>query len=680
MQEDLEKGLRDVVSSMVQRRTCLRFSLTLCHKGWEQLGPLARSFINVKSFFVFCAQAVTLDKAKQKLVVIGGNVSDQHWERFHVQLDCLLAWVWGHRLFDGVHLQAPAASGAASVALPAPPVAHSVVNTFGAYSPTNTNTNSFSPSITINVPSSDYNLNKTANTARRLSVPKTGIGVPLQHRISAFYPKEGKDTPLPIDLKSADPLDVLKHFNLKPLERDNQRSDFMNTFIADEARGFGCDIILGEQWFAAAKKRAEAAFEKAKGSGEIVLKSRGSKKKSKKREMEKLSNAIANIKTKQSKVAGPREDEDDKVRESPGESMRGNPAAPRPSSNSSKRLREEDGGADELRLYEEEDRGAWKQIESDKAQKKQSSGEVQDAESSESGKTLRAGENVNLEVCTKRVLKGFCSANGLAVSGSKQTLVARLNALFTMGMPRKDKVEEEEEELQPVEPGSGKTQSVGSNAPVGEGKTLVAKDTAGEGKTLVAKDTTGAKRGVAESASKAAVEVVGSAEGVERGDRVIVNWENKLYVVFVSSVPDEDDESGLFECKFSSGKRDNVFVTEEFLLQFPKKPEREFYKANHFVLYTDPKSSELLVAQLAKDVRLSFGADGLHIFKSTMEGKSNFVPLVDSDTQHGFNLRPADVVFDVFTDGSNILETDFVVTGFTFLGVHFAFEVSDSSS
>ncbi len=224
-------------------------------------------------------QRGTFVVAKEKLLRRQGpDVSDTAKQAFDDDLDFLIAWAWPLRA-SGVY------SGAQQPPQPPhPPTPAGMSMSIGSYSPSNSNV--FSPVLNIHVPSPSVAPN-VAHTLTRKSEKAYGSKSGEQHAVTAYFPKMEKGggqtekvVAAVVDLSDKSKVStaqVLKHFSLHPLERDNQRSSFINDFV-DAARKCNIHSILGAEWYAASAADARESFEKAKAEGLIKVKDRGKKK------------------------------------------------------------------------------------------------------------------------------------------------------------------------------------------------------------------------------------------------------------------------------------------------------------------------------------------------------------------------------------------------------------------
>ena len=143
----------------------------------------------------------------------------------------------------------------------------------------------FTPTVNITLPTPEH-VRRSEPLYTRPTQKVVGLEHGLQNAVTAYFPAvETGKTRKTIDLNEASVQEVLNHFNLPCLERDNQRSDFINKFVADAARKLSPPTAPGEVWSCATTEQGRQAFEAAKERGDLLLKNRG-KKKTGKRESE----------------------------------------------------------------------------------------------------------------------------------------------------------------------------------------------------------------------------------------------------------------------------------------------------------------------------------------------------------------------------------------------------------
>jgi hypothetical protein len=612
---------------------------------------LGESFVNVKSFFSFCSHQGSANEAAMKLLQLQNEAADARAKSaFALQLDFLLAEAWPLR-------HTAIASGAPLTSqLPAPQLVPAAPS-FGSYAPSNSISMGgyapvFTPTVNITLP--------TPEPARRAEPPYTrpvqkvvGLEPGLQNAVTAYFPKVGKEGAVPdtarkvLDLKNASVSDILSNFNLPSLERDNQRSDFINTFVADAARKLTVHTVLDSSWARATAEQARQAFETAKVQGDLTMRNRG-KKPAKKRENEEdvpheEIEALAEI---------PYQFEEYQLEEyaSPLKKAASVIKSPLPLATPVYSSESSSDGSSAPGI-------SMADLNSRKVGAGDGSRKVFGGEATSKKQKVVVVEDSLLSKWTKETLQNYLSENNLSKSGSKAVLLQRVQESMRLKEAAvKGKGEAHEEPMYDA----------------ATGKCLPMEDPPG-GKAVVLDPIEKEPEGSAQAEDqKRLAEPENGGDFVSGGgsfrvkEFVVAKYEDRLCRMEVKQIA--EDDSGLIGCHLY-GIEEDIWIAQDDLLSLPI-PRHINYEKGHFVLhFFDSSRPDYRVGRLDENVQLTVIGSEVKVFKARVDGKTNFVRIQDVETGAVRKQRPHDVIFDLLLSGETVKQPDFLEDNLLFMSV-----------
>jgi hypothetical protein len=637
----------------------------------------------VKAFLSFCCNQPSAAAAAEKLGILCEPQAEDPATRvlmkrqFELQLDFLLAEAWHQRC--SVQVAAVSASPAAAPGVPLyGNYAPSNTISMGGYSPT------FAPVVNVTLPQPQPV--KAAEVPRHVQKhvpPEAG----MQNSVLAYFPqlKGAEASRAPVNLKDATDVEVLHHFGLAPQERANQRSDFLNNFIANEARGQHVHAVLDKNWRDRVSKLGKDAYDSAVKEGKLILKDRGVKKK--KRAGPFPSSGDSNGPTAQ-------EDGDEEL---PGEeelSVRpkkvvvhdsSRPAAPGDEEEllgkdeSTVRPRKivrsfaPESAAAAVPTYDlsSEDlinvrladlnkkRVAQRPAEDDKRLSIGDEGASEKKRKADSA-IVKAPDYTKM---TKSQLHVLLKEQQLPIRGKKEELVKRLQAgdenKIRAQRPPKDKGEADSEPM--VDALSGNLLPMGS----GEDKNGEGSEEAMARRKLD-DERRNDVRGRLSPPLAQRVDFIRGNGFVRLNEVVVAKYDDKLQRCTVTHL--RNDDSDLFGCHFFNVE-ETVWIAGEDLMSLPI-PRSKVYRKGHFVLFCEVLASkQYRIAQLREDCNLSISGSEVKIFKSRLDGPTNYVHLQDYETCIIKKLRPHDVIFDLLESDDELGKDDILGQNLLFLGV-----------
>ncbi len=163
--------------------------------------------------------------------------------------------------------------------------------------------------------------------------------------------------------------------------------------------------------------------------------------------------------------------------------------------------------------------------------------------------------------------------------------------------------------------------------------------------------------------------VWGSRAGIGVDDFVVARYEGHLFRMTVKIAPEFDDECRLYGCR-NPGSDVILLIPENDLILWPRVPSRFRFVKGHYVLFlSGANSSCLRLGKLEIDVELNMGGNLLKVKRSLVDGKTNFVHILDLGTKKVFKLRPNAVIFDLLSAEKDVQDEDYLRDGLLYLGV-----------
>ncbi len=424
------------------------------------------------------------------------------------------------------------------------------------------------------------------------------------------------------------------------LERDNQRSDFINTFVADAARKHNVHTVLDGSWSRTTAEQARQAFEAAKEQGDLTMRNRG-KKPAKKRENEE---------------DVPHEEMDAVVEENimqfeEYESPLKKPASfdktPLPAATPiySSESSSDGSSAPGVSMAQLNSSKAW---DDDK---------LNEAEAASKKQKVLVEENNGTSKWTKEKLQNYLSENNLSKSGTKTVLLQRvLESMRLKEAADKGKGEAHEEPMHDAATGESLPME---ESPVGKAVGL----------NPIAKERKGSAQAVAQKLLAEPEDVgnfVSGGGALRVKDFVVAKYDERLCRMEVKQL--SDDDSGLIGCHLY-GIEEHMWIAQDDLLSLPI-PSRTVYEKGHFVLhFLDDSHPDYRVGRLDESVQLTVIGSEVKVFKARVDGKTNFISVQDVETGAVRKQRPHDVIFDLLVSGENVMQDDFLEDNLLFMNV-----------
>jgi hypothetical protein len=603
-------------------------------------------------------------------------------------LDFLLAEVWPerHRVDSGV--PAPLASQ------PSAAPAITPVASFGNYAPVNSISTGgygkyapvFSPVLHINVPSA-LPARPSEHSKKHSPEKRDDIDPGIQSSVRAYFgalsggkgAKEEKVQPV-IDLNTLSDQEVLQHFKLPYLERQNQRSDFINASVAKAARLLNVHAVIGDAWTKKVVQTARDDFEDAKKRGELMMHGRGTK-----RDMEGDrgpsgsrgvgGEVITGVEPECSDVSG-----DDSILRK-------------------KATRSPLAVATATPVY------------SSPEHSEQESNDVKMADlNSEPSGTGHVGGETNLKKqkvvqqpdeevgkWSKLELQNYLVENHCSKTGKKAELLGRVQRLLrikedrgaekaeVLVFPEKDKQEAHEEPMRDAQTGE-LLPMVSSAAPAVVGKGVFVAGAVAASKLdkvvspVAQKEVVVPAGGVAvtqDAFKESTVGLVQCRELLKKGEVVVAFHHNKITRMEVKEFHHEYDTSELVGCAWHEDTDGLTWIRRAYLICLPT-PRQTHYDKGHYVFYfSDEKHPDYHLGQLTSSVQLTVSGSDVRVFKAQADGKTNFVFLEDVQTKKTGQYRPQNVIFDAILESDDVHQGEVDDEDFVF--VTLPARVEDSS-
>jgi hypothetical protein len=606
----------------------------------------------VKTFLSFCCNQESCAATAGKLQSLCDLEDPTEKGRFLQQLEFLLAEAWPLR--HGV-VAAPAMASSLATSPTAPlygSFAPSNTMSMGSYAPV------FAPVVNVNLPSTPQPT-KTAELPRNAQRGVTGEAGMQQSVLAYFSPPKGADLGRRLtDLTQASDEEVLKHFGLSALERANQRSDFINKFVADAARKKNVNAVLDESWRTRVHSQAKEVFNTATANGDLMMKTRGEKKKKRDGRDDRPTNADFDDAPPGGAIFGGSDALGGDDYDGPAASKKSGksglgatsgprqfaPAKPVYSSESS----EEPDAGDEVSMSDlngkrnVEASVKEKNIVDENASKKQKADGV-------------AVKIVDYKRWTKPQLQVFLKEHNVAVSGKKAELLARVQKIVADKIPKE---KQDDVEAEPMLDSSGNILPMESEP---------TEQNVGSGVLSEIEEDEPIQRQKSTVSQVDPLSNFFQGEGVVRvGEMAVAAYDSALVKVRVDHVC--TDDSGLFGCHIYNIE-EPVWVARQDLLSFPI-PRHTKYSKGHFVLFCGEVADPCYkIARLREDCHLTICGSEVKIFKSRLDGPTNYVSLDHYKSGILHRRRPGDVIFDLVLSGEQLDEDDFLWQSLLFLGI-----------